>query len=43
MSLNLKSKTLVETDDTTAVDEVNEDASLDTPIEEDSDTEDEEV
>jgi large subunit ribosomal protein L22 len=33
----------IETDDTTAVDEVNEDASLDTPIEEDSDTEDEEV
>lgn len=36
-------KTPVETDDTTTVDEVNEDASLDTPIEEDSDTEDEEV
>ena len=33
----------VETDDITAVGEGNEDASLDTPTEEDSDTEDEEV
>ena len=33
----------VEADDITTVDEGNEDASLDAPIEEDSDTEDEEV